>query len=274
VAYDVTPTPMPMPLAYSGPHQLSGERTPELVEHQTSVRMPLSWPGATRQPEPPRRKPWIILGVAAGTIGIALGAFLALRGAPADTKIAMTPTVVPIAPITPTVVPTAPAPTAVTPPAEPAPAPSPAPTEPAVAAAPEPTKPKPPVVGPAKTVQRTPRVIADPVHKIPDVKPAKPDPAPTAIAAPPVPAPAAPPTKPAKKVSHAGISSNDLSGLWASVGNELMHGAGTRLPSDQRDELKRQYTLMKIQQLMGAPQADRDAAAAVLQNIADQMAGH
>jgi serine/threonine protein kinase len=278
VAYDATPTPMPIPFAYSAPHQLSGERAPELVEHQTSVRMPLSWPGATRPPEPARRKPWVILGVAAGTVGIALGAFLALRGGPAPqvddhTTVAMTPT--PVTPPAPAPVETPPPPVQSEPAAAAVPTPAPAPSELKPAA-----KPAKPPLGAAKTVARKPPVPAPAKPVKPSVVEVKHEAPvadetarPAAVAPPPVPAPAKP-AKPAAKVSHAGISSIDLSALWTSVGNELMHGAGTRLPPDQHDELKRQYTLMKIQQLMGAPQPDRDAAAAILQNIADQMAGH
>ncbi|HET9620690.1 MAG TPA: protein kinase, partial [Kofleriaceae bacterium] len=84
VAYDATPPAMAMPFAYSapnsGPHPMIGERVLEpLVDKHTSVRTPLAWPNSTRTPAPARKKPWIILGAAAGTIGIALGAFLALR---------------------------------------------------------------------------------------------------------------------------------------------------------------------------------------------------
>ncbi|HET9626541.1 MAG TPA: hypothetical protein VFP84_34500, partial [Kofleriaceae bacterium] len=134
---------------------------------------------------------------------------------------------------------------------------------------PRPIEPAKPKAGAAKAVARKP---AAPSTKPPAIA-RDPHPAPTETApATPPPAPIKPP--PAKKVSHAGISSNELSALWSTVGNELMHGAGTRLPGDVHDELKRQYTMMRIQQLMGAPQDERDHAADTLQNIADKMAGH
>ncbi|HEX4420467.1 MAG TPA: protein kinase [Kofleriaceae bacterium] len=298
--YDATP--MAMPLAYSAPHP---QAVPELaMQQQTSVRMPLSWPGSSPAKH---RRPWIIIGVGAGSIGVAIGAILALSGTkpaavPDDHVVAIQgepapATVPPDPPAPPATNPTVTEPT--TPPAGPPstaapPAPGPsassgpsAPSGPPGAASPAVPGGQPATPSTPRAVTQVPRtasparpVATPPAHPPQTIDPPVAHPLRASEVPPPIARPATlaistgsaahPAAKPAT-ASLAGISGNDLWGLWVAVGTMVTGAPGKKLPEDKRQELKRRYTLIQIQPLMGAPQADRDSAARTLQDIEDQL---
>jgi hypothetical protein len=273
-------TPLaPMPLAYSAPHAVEPEGAPRAILAQhTSVRMPLVWPGT---PVTRGRRPWIIAGVAAGTVGAAIAVIVGTTGAtpalpppPGDRVVVM--------PVDPSAgLPRAPEakPPVITPPGSPPVAPSavvpavPAPTPPA-----SPTSVKPPIKRPPIRYQST-RITPALDVKANHVAQADARSFDDALDAPAVPVKVADPKAAdpkaadpkaadpkARPPSIAGITGNALTKLWIQVGTQL-----GRTPRDKIPDLWAQYTLIKIQSLM-APQlqAEREDTAALLQRISQE----
>ena len=275
--------PQAMPMAYSAPHL----NTPDPMHAQTSVRMPLSWPP---KPEVKRKPPWLVIGVVAGSLGVALGAILALPGASkpeAPVAVAPPPTPVaqPVAPKPPTPAPTqavaeqhpqaTPDPT---PTATPAPPPTPTPA----ASDPEPAPPQ--ATAPIKPTHTVKQPKPTPIHvapKLPEHTPAAaPPPAPLDpmhVQATPAPLAPAPAPKPIKAVTPhrttAGLTANQLSQLYSEVGRWVFGPDAAKLSDGQRQDLQTRYRMMPIQSLMGASQDQRDNAAVTLDEIAVAL-GH
>ncbi|HEY0994033.1 MAG TPA: hypothetical protein VGD80_43550, partial [Kofleriaceae bacterium] len=270
---------------------------------ETSRRIALSW---ETEPAARRRTPWLVIGIAAGVVGIAIAVMLARAPSdePAASRVVMTPPTTPPArpsPIEPALVKPTPTATTATPPAPP----------PTTVATPSPTtdpaeSPTTPTRPPAPTPVVDTAPAPDVAVAVPAPVEAKPRPAPRVLKAEPRAderKPAAPrsssvkaadrkpevgsdartdartdakidgksdprsePRTDAKTVARpprvTGLTANELSHFYASVGREL-----SALPSAQAQDLWSRLLLIKIQELMAAPQDRRDEAAKQLLQI-------
>jgi len=281
-----SPTAVSAPRGPIDPRGMIDSRAPVDQHHiETSQRIALSWETV---PSTRRRTPWLVIGIAAGVVGIAIAVMLARAPSdePAATRVVMTPLTAP-PPTTPPPPPTtnpAEVPTAATQPSAPTPVVDTAPAPDVAVAVPAPVDAKPrktPRATKATEARASERKVAPPTSRELKAVDARPEVKTEARADAKTGSEAEPRNEPrpvargdgkgdgktdAKTVARpprvTGLTANELSHFYASVGREL-----SALPSAQAQDLWSRLLLIKIQELMAAPQDRRDDAAKQLLQI-------
>jgi serine/threonine-protein kinase len=284
-----SPTAVSAPRGPIDPRGTIDSRAPVDQHHiETSRRIALSW---ETEPAARRRTPWLVGGIAAGVVGIAIAVMLARAPSdePAASRVVMTPPTTPpptpIAPPTPPPTTPDPAelPTTATQPPAPTPVVDTAPAPDVAVAVPAPVDAKPrktPRVTKATEARASERKVAPPKSSELKAADARPEVKTEARADAKIGSEAEPRNEPrpvardgkgdgktdAKTVARpprvTGLTANELSHFYASVGREL-----SALPSAQAQDLWSRLLLIKIQELMAAPQDRRDEAAKQLLQI-------